>query len=151
MKDNSTQTSALEQRITSQKKQSFNLNTWIFENLDIQGNEEVLELCCGTGAQTNIFSQKLLYGSIVSVDINNESIEKAKNYIKVTKFEDINRGIAAADYASLAGMLVATVRWGASSIENNSTSFALDILQEALTQKEKVDNVVERYNRRFNH
>ena len=76
---------------------------------------------------------------------------RAKNYIKVTKFEDINRGIAAADYASLAGMLVATVRWGASSIENNSTSFALDILEEALKEKEKVDNVVERYNRRFNH
>jgi len=76
---------------------------------------------------------------------------RAKNYIKVTKFEDINRGIAAADYASLAGMLVATVRWGASSIENNSTSFALDILRQALEQKEKVDDVVERYNRRFNH
>ena len=76
---------------------------------------------------------------------------KAKNYIKVTKFEDINRGIAAADYASLAGMLGATVRWGASSIENNSTSFALDILRQALEQKEKVDDVVERYNRRFNH
>ena len=76
---------------------------------------------------------------------------RAKNYIKVTKFEDINRGIAAADYASLAGMLVATVRWGASSIESNSTSFALEILQEALKEKEKVDNVVERYNRRFNH
>jgi len=76
---------------------------------------------------------------------------KAKNYITVTKFEGINRGIAAADYASLAGMLVATVRWGASSIENNSTSFALDILRQALEQKEKVDDVVERYNRRFNH
>jgi len=76
---------------------------------------------------------------------------KAKNYITVTKFEGINRGIAAADYASLAGMLVATVRWGASSLENNSTSFALDILQQALKEKEKVDNVVERYNRRFNH
>ena len=93
MKDNSTQTSSLEQRITSQKKQSFNLNAWIFENLDIQGNEEVLELCCGTGAQTNIFSQKLLYGSIVSVDINNESIEKAKKYIKNSQVSFINAGI----------------------------------------------------------
>ena len=75
---------------------------------------------------------------------------KAKNYITVTKFEGINRGIAAADYASLAGMLVATVKWGAKSIKTN-TSFALDILEEALKEKEKVDNVVERYNRRFNH
>ena len=76
---------------------------------------------------------------------------KARNYITVTKYEDINRGIAQQDYAGLAGMLVATVRWGASSLENNSTSFALDILRQALAQKEKVDDVVERYNRRFNH
>ena len=75
---------------------------------------------------------------------------KAKNYINVTKYEDINRGIAQHDYASLAGMLVATVKWGAKSIKNDSTSFALDILQQALTEKEKVDDVVERYNRRFN-
>ena len=75
---------------------------------------------------------------------------KAKNYINVTKFEGINRGIAQQDYASLAGMLVATVKWGALSIKNNSTSFALDILQQALIDKEKVDDVVERYNRCFN-
>ena len=47
-------------------------------------------------------------------------------------------------------MLVATVKWGAKSIKTN-TSFALDILEQALTEKEKVENVVERYNRRFNH
>ena len=75
---------------------------------------------------------------------------RAKDYIDVTKYKDINRGIAQTNYASLAGMLVATVRWGASSIESNSTSFALEILQEALKEKEKIENVVERYNRRFN-
>jgi hypothetical protein len=75
---------------------------------------------------------------------------KAKNYINVTKFEGINRGIAQQDYASLAGMLVATVKWGALSIKNNSTSFALEILNEAMKDRKKVDNVVERYNRRFN-
>ena len=75
---------------------------------------------------------------------------RAKNYINVTKFEGIKRGIATQDYASLAGMLVATVKWGAKSIKTN-TSFALDILEEALKEKEKVENVVERYNRRFNH
>jgi hypothetical protein len=75
---------------------------------------------------------------------------KARNYIKVTKYEDINRGIAQADYASLAGMLVATVQWGAKSIETSQTPFALEILKQAITEKEKVNNVVERYNRRFN-
>ena len=74
---------------------------------------------------------------------------RARDYIDVTKYEDINRGIASANYASLAGMLVATVQWGAKSIKTN-TPFALDILEQALTEKEKVENVVERYNRRFN-
>ena len=75
---------------------------------------------------------------------------KTRDYIEVTKYEDINRGIAQHNYASLAGMLVATVKWGAKSIRTN-TPFALDLLQQALIEKEKVDNVVERYNRRFNH
>ena len=74
---------------------------------------------------------------------------KARDYITITKYEDINRGIAQHDYAGLAGMLVATVKWGAMSIKTD-TSFALDILEQALTEKEKVDDVVERYNRRFN-
>ena len=76
---------------------------------------------------------------------------RARDYIDVTKFEDINRGMASANYASLAGMLVATVQWGAKSIETSRTPFALEILNQGLTEKEKVDNVVERYNRRFNH
>ena len=74
---------------------------------------------------------------------------RARDYIEVTKYKDINRGIASHDYASLAGMLVATVRWGAKSIKRNDTSFALKILDEALKDRKKVNNVVERYNRRF--
>tara|TARA_R100001244_G_C5145704_1_gene128769 strand:+ start:158 stop:391 length:234 start_codon:yes stop_codon:yes gene_type:complete len=76
---------------------------------------------------------------------------RARDYIEVTKYKDINRGIASHDYASLAGMLVATVRWGAKSIKRNDTSFALKILDEALKDRKKVNNVVERYNRRFNN
>jgi len=79
-----------------------------------------------------------------------KKIMKAKDFIKVTKYEDINRGIASHDYASLAGMLVATVQWGALSIKNDNTSFALEILDEAMKDRKKVDDVVERYNRRFN-
>ena len=76
---------------------------------------------------------------------------RARDYIEVTKYKDINRGIAQQNYASLAGMLVATVRWGVKSIKRNDTSFALKILDEALKDRKKIDNVVERYNRRFNH
>ncbi len=81
--------------------------------------------------------------------LKKEKIMRARDYIDVTKYEGINRGIAQHNYASLAGMLVATVKWGAKSI-TTKTSFALDILQTSLKEKEKVDNVVERYNRRFN-
>ena len=77
-------------------------------------------------------------------------IMKARDFIKVTKYEGINRGVASHDYAGLAGMLVATVQWGAKSIKTD-IPFALEILQEALKEKEKVDDVVKRYNRKFNH
>ena len=79
-----------------------------------------------------------------------QRIMRARDYITVTKYEDINRGIAQHNYASLAGMLVATVKWGAMSIKNDNTSFALEILDEAMKDRKKVDDVVERYNRRFN-
>ena len=75
---------------------------------------------------------------------------EVRDYIKVTKYEDINRGVAGHNYPRLAGMLVATVKWGALSIKNNSTSFALEILDEAMKDRKKVDDVVKRYNRRFN-
>jgi hypothetical protein len=57
--------------------------------------------------------------------------------------------VTMSQWISLAGMLVATVKWGAKSIKTN-TPFALDILEQALTEKEKVENVIKRYNRRFN-
>ena len=75
---------------------------------------------------------------------------KPRDFITVTNYEGINRGLASHDYASLAGMLVATVKWGAVSIKNDNTSFALEILDEAMKDRKKVDDVVERYNRRFN-
>ena len=77
---------------------------------------------------------------------------KARDYIDVTKYEEINRGMAAHNYASLAGMLVATVKWADKSLRiSHDSAFTLDILGQAITEREKVDNVVERYNRRFNH
>jgi ubiquinone/menaquinone biosynthesis C-methylase UbiE len=37
-----------------------------------------LELCCGVGAQTKYFAQKIKQGNLDCIDINPESIEKAK-------------------------------------------------------------------------
>ena len=76
---------------------------------------------------------------------------KARNYITVTKYEDINRGIAQQDYAGLAGMLVATVKWAGISIRKDQTAYALEMLERATAERKRMDDVVERYNRRFNH
>ena len=81
MKKNAIITSALEQRISSQKKQTINLNKWIFENLKINSDDNVLELCCGIGAQTKYFANYITSGSLVCVDVNKESIVKAKSSI----------------------------------------------------------------------
>ena len=79
-----------------------------------------------------------------------QKIMRTRDYIDVTKYEDINRGIAQPNYASLAGMLVATVKWAEISIKRDQTALALECLSRATKDRKKVDNVVERYNRRFN-
>jgi hypothetical protein len=83
--------------------------------------------------------------------LKKEKIMRTRDYIDVTKYEDINRGIAAPNYAGLAGMLVATVKWAEISIKRDQTALALEWLNRATKDRKKVDNVVERYNRRFNH
>ena len=83
MKENATNQSALETRIVSQRSQSTDLNQWIFEQLNLSNNEKVLELCCGTGAQTNYFSRHLIHGTLTSVDVNPESIATARSSITV--------------------------------------------------------------------
>ena len=73
---------------------------------------------------------------------------------KITSVKDlinIDHNVASVSYGGLAGMLVATVKWAGISIQRDQTAYALEILQRATAEREKVDNVVERYNRRFNH
>jgi len=81
MKENATNQSALETRILSQQSQSTDLNKWIFEQLNLFNNEKVLELCCGTGAQTKLFSSLLNHGALTSIDVNPESISVARSSI----------------------------------------------------------------------
>ena len=79
-----------------------------------------------------------------------EKITSVKDLIRVDKFEDSNRGSASVCYGGLAGMLVATVKWAGISIQRDQTAYALEILERAIAERRKVDDVVERYNRRFN-
>ena len=78
-----------------------------------------------------------------------EKITSVKDLIQVNRFSS-NRSSASVCYGGLAGMLVATVKWAGISIRKDQTAYALEMLERATAEREKVDNVVERYNRRFN-
>ena len=80
-----------------------------------------------------------------------EKITSVKDLISIDRdYKDSNRSRASMCYGGLAGMLVATVKWAGISIQRDHTAYALEILERATAEREKVDNVVERYNRRFN-
>ena len=73
---------------------------------------------------------------------------------KITSVKDlinINHNMASVSYGGLAGMLVATVKWAGKSIREDQTAYALQLLERATAEIRRVDNVVERYNRRFNN
>ena len=80
-----------------------------------------------------------------------EKITSVKGLISVDRYEDLNRSMASLSYGGLAGMLVATVKWAGISIREDQTAHALEILDRAMGERKRVDNVVERYNRRFNN
>ena len=72
---------------------------------------------------------------------------------KITSVKDliqVDHNVASLSYGGLAGMLVATVKWAGISIRKDQTAYALEILERAIAERRKADNVVERYNRRFN-
>ena len=73
---------------------------------------------------------------------------------KITSVKDlinIDHNMASVSYGGLAGMLVATVKWAGKSIREDQTAYALQLLERATAEIRRVDNVVERYNRRFNN
>ena len=73
---------------------------------------------------------------------------------KITGVKDlinIDHNVASVSYGGLAGMLVATVKWAGKSIREDQTAYALQLLERATAEIRRVDNVVERYNRRFNN
>ena len=75
------------------------------------------------------------------------SLEKIRS---VKDLINIDHDGASVSYGGLAGMLVATVKWAGISIREDETAYALELLDRAMGERKRVDNVVERYNRRFN-
>jgi hypothetical protein len=79
-----------------------------------------------------------------------EKITSVKDLIRVDKdYKDSSRSSASVCYGGLAGMLVATVKWADKFIRKDEPALALKLLEQALKENGKVNDVVERYNRRF--
>ena len=67
----------LEQRIAENAaSQEIDLATWIFERTPVRPEDQVLELCCGTGGQTLKFLDLLgESGRIVALDVSPEALD----------------------------------------------------------------------------
>ena len=80
-----------------------------------------------------------------------EKITSVKDLIRIDQdYKDSSRSRASVCYGGLAGMLVATVKWAGISIKRDQTAYALEMLERAMGERKRADDVVERYNRRFN-
>jgi ubiquinone/menaquinone biosynthesis C-methylase UbiE len=72
MTNRATQAELLEQRIRENRaSQEVDLAAWIFERVRVEPNDQVLELCCGTGGQTlRILSSLGERGRVVALDLS---------------------------------------------------------------------------------
>jgi len=77
MTNRATQAELLEQRIAENRaSQEVDLVRWIFERIQVQKNDQVLELCCGTGGQTlRILSELGDSGRVYALDISREALD----------------------------------------------------------------------------
>lgn len=67
----------LQERIASNvRAQRVDLTDWIFERVHLQKTDRILELGCGTGAQTLRMLQRVIQGQVVAVDISQQSLDE---------------------------------------------------------------------------
>src|SRR5436190_8985224 len=76
MSSRAIETALLEQRIAENKSsQGIDLATWIFERLVVRPQVQILELCCGTGAQSLRLLESLgNSGALSVVDVSADSL-----------------------------------------------------------------------------
>lgn len=75
------QSELLEQRITENTAaQQIDLATWIFERVSVRPDDDVLELCCGTGGQTLTLLDRVgEAGCVVALDISKAALETVRS------------------------------------------------------------------------
>ena len=72
-----------------------------------------------------------------------------RDYIEVMIHEGSNFGLACVSYASLAGAQAATIKGIGNSLKYGNAKFALELATNMNREREKVNETVKRYNRRF--
>jgi len=77
MMSRATQAELLEQRIAENRaSQEVDLVGWIFDRVPIRANDQVLELCCGTGGQTlRMLCTLGGEGRVFAVDVSREALD----------------------------------------------------------------------------
>src|SRR5579864_2909337 len=77
MMSRATQSELLEQRIAENaSSQEVDLATWIFQRMQVQPGDQVLELCCGTGGQTLPLLDRVGdKGHVVALDVSANALQ----------------------------------------------------------------------------
>ena len=101
--ERATQTEFLEKRIEINRAySSVDFDRWLLERLKVAPGEDILDIGCGSGAQTIPFSQAVgAGGSVSSVDISAESVELLKQRLR----PGARVQAVAADMATLARLI----------------------------------------------
>jgi len=80
----------LDERISANMCQQIDLNQWIFSNIEVPSNGRVLELCCGTGAQTICLANIVNNGHVTAIDISANAITSLNEKIKNNGIKNIS-------------------------------------------------------------
>ena len=74
---------------------------------------------------------------------------RARDFIDINQYS-FNKGkkTATVSYPGLCGSMGATIKW-AHKYGKSDTDFALQLLEKAVKENERVRNVITRFNRRF--
>jgi len=87
IKRRSVKTSCLERRIKENSSaQQTDFNAWIFGRIPIKPGHHILELCCGTGAQTKYFLKLVgKKGHVVALDISKDSLHSIESTVSTVE------------------------------------------------------------------
>ena len=71
---------------------------------------------------------------------------RVRGFINISEYSKSKKAYMC--YPSMCGSMTSTIRW-AHKHAKSDTDFALKVLDIAIKEREKVENVIKRFNRRF--